>query len=168
MATLLEIEELPIRINSRGDWLHGETPLHPKVEILFRESIRINDDGSYRIEMGRNVSSIEVEDAAFFVRATKLNQSADGVLENVVLILSDGTSEELNPKTLMQSSNNIFYCRIVRDEFEVPCRFSPGAYHELLLFAEEVDGQVMLPIGAEQFPIGEYQASPTRIKPQQP
>jgi len=160
MATLLEIEELPIRVNTRGEWLHGDKPLHPKVEILFRESVRINEDGTYRIEMGRNKSPIEVEDVAFFVRSMQLEFSESETLESVELKLSDGTNEALNPGTLMQSESNVFYCRLERDGFWVPCRFPPAAYHELLLHAEMVDSKVLLQIGNDQFQIQEYNPTP--------
>ena len=162
MATLLEIEELPIRVNTRGEWLHGDKALHPKVEILFRESVRINEDGTYRIELGRNKSSIEVEDVAFFVKSIQVHFSESKIVKRVELKLSDGTSEVLNPATLMQSESNVFYCRLERDGFWVPCRFPPAAYHELLLHAEMIDSKVLLQIGNEQFQIQEYNQTPER------
>ena len=162
MATLLEIEELPIRVNTRGEWLHGDKPLHPKVEVLFRESVRINEDGTYRIEMGRNRSLIEAEDVVFFVKSIQLHFSEPNTLKSVTLKLSDGTSEVLNPATLMQSESNVFYCRLERDGFWVPCRFPPAAYHELLLHAEMIDSKVLLQIGDEQFQIQEYKQNPER------
>ena len=162
MATLLEIEELPIRVNTRGVWLHGDKPLHPKVEILFRESVRINEDGTYRIELGRNKSPIEVEDVAFFVKSIQVHCSESEIVKSVELKLSDGTSEILNPGTLMQSESNVFYCRLERDGFRVPCRFPPAAYHELLLHAEMIDSEVLLQIGNEQFQIQEYNRNPER------
>ena len=72
MAHLLEIETFPIVVNARGEWSHGGKPLHPRVEKLFRESVRVNADGSYRIELGRNQSDIEVADVAFFVTSLEL------------------------------------------------------------------------------------------------
>lgn len=160
MATLLEIEELPIRVNSRGQWLHGDEPLHPKVELLFQRSVRVNDDGTYRIEVGANKSAIEVEDVAFFVKSIRIFLSDERKIKRVQLKVSDGASEDLDPATLMQADDNVFYCRIRRDQFGVPCRFSPSAYHELVLYAEMQNSEIVLEVGGEFYDILDYSPKP--------
>tara|TARA_Y100001934_G_C12353397_1_gene776684 strand:+ start:328 stop:834 length:507 start_codon:yes stop_codon:yes gene_type:complete len=163
MTLLLEIENLPIRVNTRGQWLHGDEPLHKKVEALFQKSVRLNSDGSYRIEVGRNSSPIEVADVAFFVKSIEITIDENQKIDNVRLWLSDGAIEDLNPTTLMQSKSNVFYCKIQRDGFFVPCRFSPAAYHELLLYGELQDEEVVLGIQGREYRIGDYTPFPEAI-----
>ena len=163
MPALLEIEELPIRVNTRGKWLHGDEPLHPKVEVLFRKSVRMNPDGTYRIEVGRNKSAVHVEDAAFLVMGLTIAEDDSGGISRVELRLSDGVCEALNPATLMQSEADVFYCRIVRDGFWVPCRFPPGAYHNLMLHAQLIESQIALVIGGKSFGVAQYVQAPEAV-----
>ena len=160
MTYLLEIEELPIRINSRGEWLHGNTPLHPKVRDLFNRNIQINDDLTYRIELGANRSDIDVEDVAFFVSSIQLLEDSNGALEEVKLLISDGIWEMLDPDTVMQSAENVFYCGVKRCGYSVPCRFQPAAYHEIALYADIVEGRPVLIIGGEHFSIDQFDSKP--------
>ena len=162
MAHLLEIETFPIVLNAQGQWSHGGKPLHPRVEKLFRESVRVNADGSYRIELGRNQSNIEVADVAFFVTAVELVLDERGELQRAELTLSDGSSEALNPRTLMQSSDNVFYCVIERDSFLVPCRLQRTPYHELALFTEILDDGPVLRMSGSAFAISPFERAPKR------
>ncbi len=163
MAHLLEIETFPIVLNARGEWSHGGKPLHPRVEKLFRESVRVNADGSYRIELGRNQSDIEVADVAFFVTSLELALDERGELERVELTLSDGSREALNPCTLMQSSDNVFYCAIERDSFLVPCRLERAPYHELALFTEIQEEGPVLRMSGSVFGISSFERAPKRL-----
>jgi hypothetical protein len=163
MAHLLEIETFPIVVNAQGKWSHGGKPLHPRVEKLFRENVRVNEDGSYRIDLGRNQSDIEVADVAFFVTRLELVLDERGDLQRVELTLSDGSCEALNPRTLMQSTDNVFYCAIERDSFLVPCRLQRTPYHELALFTEILDDGPVLRMSGSAFGINRMQRSPKRL-----
>ena len=163
MAHLLEIETFPIVVNAQGQWSHGGKPLHPRVEKLFRENVRVNEDGSYRIDLGRNQSDIEVADVAFFVTSLELALDERGELQRVELTLSDGSCEALNPRTLMQSTDNVFYCAIKRDSFLVPCRLARAPYHELALFTEILDDGPVLRMSGSAFGINPMQRAPKRL-----
>lgn len=160
MAYLLEIEAFPIRINERGEWSHGGKSLHPRVELLFRKSIRVNEDGSYRIELGPNKSSIEVSDVAFFVQSISIMRDSDGQVESVQMTLSDGAVESLEPTTLMQSDDNVLYCGVLRDSFLVPCRFPTAAYHELAFLMDFDLEEPTLQIGGVKVSFGVYEKAP--------
>ena len=163
MAYLLEIEAFPIRINARGEWTHGGKHLHPRVDTLFKKSIRINEDGSYRIEMGPNRAPIEVMDAAFSVQSIQILRAPAGEVESIEMTLSDGEVELLEPLTLMQSEENVLYCRLVRDSFEVPCRFPAAAYHELAFLMDFDKGEPSLLIGGRQVSFGVYEKTPKEL-----
>lgn len=162
MPTILEIEDLPIRITESGRWLHGTVPLHPRVAKLFARSV-VPDDAGYHLEVGRSRGSLEVADTAFFVTSTDLDEAPDGALRAVRITVSDGRAEPLDGATLMSSTENVFYCRVTRHGFSVPCRFPPSLYHRLALHVEAQGDGYVLPVGADRHPIGPYDPAPHRL-----
>jgi hypothetical protein len=60
----------------------------------------------------------------------------------------------------MQSADNTLYCRIVRQNFEVPCRFAPQQYHALALHAQTGAEGYSLRLGGHSYPIGPYHRRP--------
>jgi hypothetical protein len=157
MAQWFLLEDLPIRIDARGAWLHGDEPLHPRVAELFARNVRPTHDGRYQVVLGQARQTIVVEDTPFRVKSMYLQEDRAGGLTAVRLSLSDGTEEALNPATLMQSSDHVLYCRIVRDGLSVPCRFAPGQYHSLALHAElDDDDKAYVQVGGARWPLGPY------------
>lgn len=160
MARFVELEHLPIRLTERGRWLHGETPVHPRVAVLFSRHIVPQADGRYYIVLGGNEEAVEVDDAAFFVETMNLLE-ADGDLERVDIRISDGKEETLDPSSLMISNENVLYARVDRNGFSVPCRFPPSLYHRLALKVEEnPDGGFFLPVGGRSYPLKPYVREP--------
>jgi hypothetical protein len=161
MVRLLELEELPIRVTARGEWLHGTTPLHPRVAELFQRNVVPRADGTYVVKLGRNEQVLEVHDTPYAVRRCDPVVRGDR-LESIGIVVSDGRSDEVRGATLMQAADNTFYCRIARGDLWVPCRFTPGQYHALALVAEpELDGSTpMLVMGGRRFAIGPFVPAP--------
>ncbi len=161
MARTVEIEHLPVRVTERGRWLHGGTPLHPRVSKLFARSIVPHEDGRYSIVLRGDEEVIEVEDTAFFVESMSLSERDDGLLDSVLLRISDGREEPLDPRTLMISAGSVLYARVIRHGLSVPCRFPPSLYHRLALHVEEDrDDGFVLPLGGKRWPIGPYNRRP--------
>lgn len=159
MAQLLIMPDLPIRVRARGAWLHGDEPLHPRVATLFAQHVVPSVDGQYEVRLGFARQTLEVEDTAFFVRASH-ETVVDGALVAVRLSLSDGVDELLDPTTLMQSADHVLYCRIRRHGLRVPCRFTPAQYHTLAMFAELVDERAYLRIGGALWALNPYDPRP--------
>lgn len=163
MVRVLEIEHLPIRLTERGQWLHGSTPMHPRVAALFARSILPHPDGRYSVVVGKDEELIDVEDAAFFVESMTLVDREQGGLLSVDLRLSDGREQALDPSGLMVSEKNVLYVRILRHGLLVPCRFPPSLYHRLALYVEEDPNETfVLPLGGRSWPIGSYDRRPIR------
>ncbi len=160
MARLLELEELPIRVTSRGEWLHGDRPLHPRVRELFQKNVVPRADGSYLVKLGPAEQVLEVDDTAYFVTRLTTALGADGRLAAVRLWISDGACEALDGATLMQSPDNVLYCRLRRHGLSVPCRFTPAQYHELALHAEEAAAGMRLAMGEVDFGFAPYDPRP--------
>lgn len=80
-----------------GSWTHEGRPItNPRLRRLFDRSVRyLPDEDKFVVQVGRFRGQIEVEEAAFFVRATDL--------ERGTVQLSDGSEEPLDPATLSVS-----------------------------------------------------------------
>ena len=103
MAQLLIIDDLPIRIGTDGQWLHGNEPVHPKVGQLFAKSVYPLEDGTYELRVGQQRAPVLVADCAFYVKSLALLRNSEQALVGVELVLSDGLKERLKPSTLMMS-----------------------------------------------------------------
>jgi hypothetical protein len=159
MAQMLEVEDLPIRLTARGVFLHGDTPLHPRVAALFARNIVPEPDGKFRIQLGHARHPLLVEDAAYSVSSLTL-QGPQGDLQHVVLHLSDGAQEPLAAGTLMQSEDNVLYCRIRRHGLRVAVRLTAQQYHNLALSMQPHGDGFALRLGGALWPVGPYEPGP--------
>lgn len=168
MADVFQMPTAPIRLNTRNEWLHGDDLIQSRVAALFSRSVQVQDDGSYAVRVGQDCQGVRVDDTAFWVSSMVMDtaggdpsHAGSGTrLTQVRLSLSDGQSEWLNPATLMQSADNALYCRIVRQGFAVPCRFSPQQYHALTLYAHHTQEGYALEIEGKDYLIGRYDRRP--------
>lgn len=160
MSYLIELPDLPIRITDRGDWLHGNEPLHPRAVKLFEKHIVASEEG-YGLRIGFSTAPLEVADTAYFVRSMALYRTADGEgLKKIDIVVSDDSQEELEPSTLMQSETNVLYCRVLRSGLWVPCRFPPHHYHALALHAEMDERGAYLPVNGRHWYLQPYDRRP--------
>lgn len=160
MAKWFLLEDLPIRVTARGDWLHGDEPLHPRVADLFARHVLPSPDGTYAIALGMARQPLVVTDTPYRVRRLRLGLDAAGALQEVRLHLSDGQEEVLDPSTLMQSADNALYCRITRHGLRVPCKLAPGQYHELALHAEVEGETARLRLGGKSYGFAPFSPLP--------
>jgi uncharacterized protein len=93
--------ESTIRLDAEGRFFHDDEPVeHAKLADAMHAWIaRHPDDGRYILTNGYDWTYFTVDDVPYFVRT--VSRDADGA---VVLGLSDGTREELDPKTLREGS----------------------------------------------------------------
>jgi hypothetical protein len=156
MARLLEVETLPIAVTRHGEWLHGGTPLHPRVAELFMRSVVPRTDGSYILKIGFDEQPLQVEVAAFFVRLIELDEHA-GEARAAFVHLSDGAREPLRPETLEQGDDNALYCRVERHGLLVPARFLATPYNALADHVEPDGGGFCLRLGGRRWPIAAFE-----------
>ncbi len=126
-----------------GSWSHEGVPiLHPRLRAAFDRSVRwLPGERKYVVQLGRFRGQIDVEEAAFFVRAVDLDAGE--------VALSDGSRERLDPETLRLSTlDGALLCRVAREATPegVPARFTRSAQAELLLAVEEGDEGPALPL----------------------
>jgi len=102
------IDHEVIRLTASGVWLaDGEEITHERTLSAFQRHLHPTEDGmGWEIRIGRERKRIEVEDTAFFVR------KIEGTPETGFrLFLTDGTEQELDPKTLDYRPGRLV-CRI--------------------------------------------------------
>lgn len=126
----------------------------------FARNVRPTEHGVYLVQLGYSKAELAVEDTAFFTRAAHAECNAQGQLTHVNLRISDESEEPLHFDTLMQSDRNVFYCRILRHGWWVPCRWSAAHYHSLVdhMMLEADSGYLVTAEG--RWPIAPYDARP--------
>lgn len=121
-----------------GRFTHeGQAIRNAKLRALFERSVTyLVEEGKYVVRAGRFRGEVEVEEAAFFVRAVDL--------ESGELSLSDGSHEPLVAETLAWSrlDEDVLLCRVKAPlrEGGLPARFWQSAQAELLLAVAEDEG----------------------------
>jgi hypothetical protein len=116
-----------IILTPNGTWLaDGAEISHDPTRILFSRSLKKDAEG-YFLAIGRETKRITVEDTAYFV--TGFDRTDSGQVRKVTLRLSDGTQEDLDPKTLSYTPERLV-CKIKNGSEEAKFLFT--SYHELL------------------------------------
>ncbi len=130
-----------------GAWTHEGQPItNGRLRARFDRSVRyLPEAGKYVVEVGRYRGEIEVEEAAFFVRAVDL--------EHALLLLSDGSIETLDPASLRFSPRDgALLCLVPRPGAAetVLARFDHAAHAEVLLAVEETTAGPELLLGGRR------------------
>lgn len=145
--TLHDIPPCEISIDKEGRWFHKG------VEIVRRDLIQFFYAHMERDKQGRYIlfweggpCLVEVEDTAFVVKGV---DKKDGIFS---LHLSDGSTEDLLPKTLSVGPDNVPYCMVKGGRF--PARFTRAAYYQLAAYIEEEKGHgFFLRAGEKKYPV---------------
>ncbi|MEN8159054.1 MAG: hypothetical protein ABFS41_03170 [Myxococcota bacterium] len=134
-----------LRLHHDGRWSHEGQPIRNRRlrEHFDRHVVYLPDEGKVVVTLRHFRGEIEVEEAAFFVRAF---EPADGHIA-----LSDGSVEVLDPATLALSPiDEALLCRVKRELAPegLLARFSHGAHAELMqAIEEEEEGGLVLRVG---------------------
>ena len=144
------LEPFGLILHRDGSWSHEGSPiLNRKLRERFdRSVVYLPDERKYVVKIGRFRGQIEIEEVGFFVRSVDLQRGE--------LTLSDRTTEPFDPATLRPASDGeSLLCSVKRDlEPEgLPARFSHAAQAELLQAVEESDGQLVIEIAGEPYPL---------------
>lgn len=137
-----------LRLDRDARWWHqGREVRHARLAQALHQGLdRHPGSGEFIVRLGHQWCYVEVEDAPFVVRA------AIPAGERILLRLSDGATEALDPGTLWLGTGGVLYARVRGGAF--PARFSRAAYHALLPVLEEHGAGVALHVGGRFFPIG--------------
>lgn len=149
MARIHSRVDSGIRLDPHGRFWHdGEPVVNPAISRAWHQGLERAEDGRYLIRFGRDWAYVTIEDAPYLVRRATPDDS--GAFR---LLLSDGSEELLDPRTLARSAEDVLYCRVKGDH---RARFSRQAQADLMEFLREDEpGRFVLVRGAERWPIGD-------------
>lgn len=138
-----------LSIDAEGRFLHrGEPITHARtLEVLWR-SLERAADGRYLVRIGRESAYVAIDDAPYAVRGV-----LDGPAGERWLLLSDGSSEPLDPATLRIGRDGILRCTVKGGH---AAHFGRGAQVTLGLAIEENppgSGRFFLMLGGARYPI---------------
>lgn len=138
-----------LSIDSEGRFLHrGEPITHARtLEVLWR-SLERTGDGRYLVRIGRESAYVSIEAAPFAVRGI-----VEGPAGAPWLLLSDGSREPLDPRTLAIGADGVLGCVVKGGH---AARFSRAAQVTLGLALEERpegSGRYELTIGGVRYPV---------------
>lgn len=126
---------LKLIIDKDGRWYqNGAEIIHQGIYKLFCDLLEKTAEGGYLIRMGREICSVEVEDAPFVV--VRLVEGAQG---RVSIELNDGSSEQFDPQGFWIGAQNVPYCTVKAGRFHA--RFSRPAYYQIAKYVESEDGE---------------------------
>ena len=113
-AFLERLRRSGIRVNREGEFIHeGEPVLHHGLRsALFRWLDRL-DDGRYVLRLdAQRFAYLDVEDTPLVARAARLagDGDAEGEAGTILLQLSDGSEEALDPDTLTIDDQGLLRC----------------------------------------------------------
>lgn len=133
-----------------GRWSHEGQPIrNRRLREHFDRSVRyLPAEGKYVVTLRHFRGEIQVEEAAFFVRAVDL--------ETGQVWLSDGSREPLDPASLRSSPiDGALLCSVKRDLAAggLPARWDHGAHAELLQAVEETEQGLALRLAGRCFPL---------------
>jgi len=122
-----------IQVDAEGRMSHDGAPMvHPGIIELIYESVYY-EDGLYFLKVGQQRCQLEVADTFHVVQRAWFDD--DGVM----IHLSDGSQERLDPATLRLGDEGVLYCAIKNGAF--PARFLRQAYYQLTeRLVEDGDG----------------------------
>lgn len=145
----METLEGAFRIDRDGTWLHqGREVTHPGVLAnLFANLVR--DEAGHFLQVGPRRIPIQVDETPFVVVRLELPEIRGDKVEPVTLVLSDGSREPLDPRSLWIGPGNVPYCRVKGGAFEA--RISLQAWLQLAERLEEDEvGEPVLVLGRER------------------
>jgi uncharacterized protein len=124
-----------ISVDKEGIWFYrgAEIVQRPIVELFFAHLFRDNL-GRYLIHWRGETCYLQVDDTPFVVWAVTELRDGDET-QGVLLRLSDGTTELLEPSSLYVGAHDVPYCLVHRGAFTA--RFSRKAYYQLTRLVEE-------------------------------
>ncbi len=135
-------------------WHEGEKIEHRGMARAFASWIRLHpDDGRFILSNGYDWTYITVEDVPYFVDAVSHRPNGE-----VMLQLSDGSEEAMDPASLSVGADNAAYARVKAGTYEA--RFRQEAQNALMPLLEPgPDGAPVIQLGGKQFPIRDRAAT---------
>ena len=146
-----------ISMDKECNWFYDGKPIvHAKTVRVLSQSIQRNEENRLIVRIGNAWSYVHCEDTPYGVRAIR-EVEEDGHVSGIDLLLTDETTERLDPATLVVGEKNVLYCRVKKGREEA--RFFRPAYYQLTAHVEE-NGEIVLRLGGRTWPFGTRERLP--------
>lgn len=109
------------RVDRDGRWWYRGAPLDPGIERQFAAGLERLPDGRLRVICEEEPCYVTCDDAPFVVRDLRRENAAaagSSPRDRIVLMLSGGLEEPLDPATLHLNPRDVLYCRVRGGAFE--------------------------------------------------
>lgn len=139
-------EDSGLRLDRDGNWWHDDVRVeHPRIIEVFNQGLEPAEGGRFILRVGQDWCFVTVEDTAYHVLAV------DDIQGVPWLLLSDRTTEPLEPASLELDPEGALRCRVKSGR--AAARFTRGAQFQLGAWLVEAEGRfhVQLPTGL--FPV---------------
>jgi hypothetical protein len=124
-AGFYTVESGKISFRRDGNWYSDEERIdHPRIALLFSQSIKRNPDRSYFLQVAEERAPITVEDTPYVVRALE-----DDELGGFTMVLNDDSREPLDVAMLEIGDDNVLYAQVKGGDWRA--RFLRTAYYHL-------------------------------------
>ncbi len=139
--------ESTIILGKTGQFTHDGAPIqHRNMARAFSRWIgRHPDDGRYILQNGYDWTYFTVEETPYFVLGLRSQTNVNGV----ILRLSDGTEEVLDPTSFSLDEEGVAYCKVKEGDYEA--RFDRAAQLELSPYLVEGEDDVELEIHGRRY-----------------
>lgn len=132
--------ETKIRRDRHGRWFEDGVPIdHAGITRGFNSWIGRAPDGRYCLKNSIHWVYVDIEGPPIFVRHAQVDDAG------VMLTLSDGRLERLDPDTLRQGADGAVYCDVRGGA--LAARFDSSAAMQLADSISEDDGAVLVTLG---------------------
>jgi len=139
-----------IHLDKQGVWHHdGHEITHERTIDLFNRSIDWDADGNFYLRTGSDIMPIEVDDVPY--RVIEVHGDPENGFE---LVLSDASTEKLEPMTLRVGQDDALYCTV--KDGAVDARFTRASHNWLAKFIEsdnESESEFILPVHGERYQV---------------
>jgi phosphoglycolate phosphatase-like HAD superfamily hydrolase len=137
-----------LALDREGRWLNdGVEITHARTVEAFWRGLTRDERGRYLVRIGTEECPVHLHATPYFVRLVEV--SPGGIL----LRLSDGGTERLDPATLELVENRYLHCSVKKERHEA--RFNRPAYYELarrIVEAADGGGYDLL-LGGNRYPV---------------
>ena len=134
----------------RDGWWYAndERIQHQRINLLFSQHLHKTTDGTYEIVIGRDRVAVDIDDTPYVV--TRVTENPE---HELLIHLNDGSTEFLDPTTLIIGQDNVLYCCVKGGQHAA--RFLRPAYYQLAAHIEEnsTTGTFFLQLGRKTYPI---------------
>jgi hypothetical protein len=107
----------------------------------------LDEDGTYYLLVDGKKCQLEVADTFFVITRVEKDN------ENVILTLSDGATQKLDPTSLYIGRDDVLYCQVREGSF--PARFQRAAYYQIAKWVEKTDNGFALNVGGRLYNLAE-------------